>query len=90
MEKLILMTDVEGVKDKDSELISTLNFDEANKAIEEKVISGGMLPKVNCCLEALKSGVGKTHIIDGRVSHALLLEIFTDVGIGTEITRNQQ
>jgi acetylglutamate kinase len=89
-EKLILMTDVEGVKAKDGELISTLNFEEARKAIEGEVISGGMLPKVNCCLEALKSGVGKTHIIDGRVSHALLLEIFTDVGIGTEITRNQQ
>ncbi len=89
-EKLILMTDVEGVKDKEGELISTLNFEEAKKAIEGEVISGGMLPKVNCCLEALKSGVSKTHIIDGRVSHALLLEIFTDVGVGTEITLNQQ
>ncbi|UCD86158.1 MAG: acetylglutamate kinase [Deltaproteobacteria bacterium] len=89
-EKLILMTDVEGVKDKEGKLVSTLNVDEAKKAIAEEVVSGGMVPKVNCCLDALKSGVGKTHVIDGRVSHALLLEIFTDVGIGTEITRNQQ
>lgn len=86
-EKLILLTDVEGVKDKAGRLIPTLNEEEAKILIATNVISSGMIPKVNCCLDALKKGVNKTHIIDGRVEHAILLEIFTDVGIGTEITR---
>ena len=83
-EKLILLTDVEGVKI-DGNLISTLHKDEVDNLIISNKISGGMIPKVNCCLGALKEGVGKTHIIDGRVEHAVLLEIFTDAGIGTEI-----
>lgn len=83
-EKLILLTDVEGVKI-DGKLISTLRKDEVDNLISSNKISGGMIPKVNCCLGALKEGVGKTHIIDGRVEHAVLLEIFTDAGIGTEI-----
>ena len=83
-EKLILLTDVEGVKI-DGKLISTLRKDEVDNLIISNKISGGMIPKVNCCLGALKEGVGKTHIIDGRVEHAVLLEIFTDAGIGTEI-----
>ncbi len=86
-EKLILLTDVEGVKDKTGRLIPTLNGEEAKILIATNVISSGMIPKVNCCLDALKEGVNKTHIIDGRVEHAILLEIFTDVGIGTEITK---
>ncbi len=83
-EKLILLTDVEGVKI-DGNLISTLHKDEVDNLIISNKISGGMIPKVNCCLGALKEGVSKTHIIDGRVEHAVLLEIFTDAGIGTEI-----
>ena len=83
-EKFILLTDVEGVKVDDT-LASTLTDKEVPKLIKDDIISGGMIPKVNCCLDALKSGVHKTHIIDGRVEHAVLLEIFTDAGIGTEI-----
>lgn len=85
-EKLILLTDVEGVLDHEGRLISTLTAAGARDMITNGVIKGGMIPKVNCCLEALSRGVGKAHIIDGRKEHAVLLEIFTDVGIGTEIT----
>lgn len=85
-EKLVLMTDVEGVKNKKGELQSTLSKKKVQQMIKSKVIRDGMLPKVNCCLDALKAGVQKTHIIDGRVKHALLLEILTKEGIGTEIT----
>ncbi len=84
-EKLVLMTDTEGVKAGNHKLISTLTQKEAQKHIKSKVIKDGMLPKVNCCLDALKAGVPKTHIIDGRVRHALLLEIFTKEGVGTQI-----
>ena len=86
-EKLILMTDVEGVKDKKSELLSTLTEKQARKLIQDGVVGAGMIPKVECCIEALKGGVGKTHIIDGRVKHAILLEIFTKEGVGTEVVR---
>jgi acetylglutamate kinase len=86
-EKLILMTDVAGVKDKKGELLSTLKVNQARKMIEEGVIASGMIPKVECCMEALKGGVEKTHIIDGRVKHAVLLEIFTKEGVGTEVVR---
>src|SRR5512136_1491048 len=86
-EKLILLTDVEGVLDKKHRLIPTLDVKKAKRLIAQKVISSGMIPKVNCCLDALAEGVAKTHIIDGRVEHAILLEIFTDVGIGTQIFR---
>jgi acetylglutamate kinase len=84
-EKLILLTDVEGVMDKERRLIPTLDLKKAKRLMDQKVISSGMIPKVNCCLDALGGGVTKTHIIDGRVEHAILLEIFTDVGIGTQI-----
>jgi len=84
-EKLVFMTDVPGVLDKDSKLISTLTRDEAEALIAEGVVSGGMIPKVRSCVRSLKGGVKKTHIIDGRVNHALLLEIFTDRGVGSEI-----
>ncbi|MGH7847528.1 MAG: acetylglutamate kinase [Candidatus Binatia bacterium] len=86
-EKLILLTDVEGVKDKNGKLLSTLKINQANKLIQEGVVGEGMIPKVECCIEALKGGVGKTHIIDGRVKHAVLLEIFTEEGVGTEVVR---
>jgi len=84
-EKFILLTDVKGVMDEKRRLIPTLDTKQAKRFITQKVISSGMIPKVNCCLGALEEGVAKTHIIDGRVEHAILLEIFTDVGIGTEI-----
>jgi len=85
-QKLILLTDVEGVKDKNGNLISTLKREEIPGLIEDGTISGGMIPKVNCCLDALADGVEKAHIIDGRVENAVILELFTDRGVGTEIT----
>ena len=86
-EKLILLTDVEGVKNKKGDLLSTLKIRQAGKLIEDGVVAAGMIPKVRCCIEALEGGVGKTHIIDGRVKHAILLEIFTEEGVGTEVVR---
>ncbi len=86
-EKLVLLTDVEGILDPEGRLISTLRMDEAPRLIEQGVIRGGMIPKVRCALEALEHGVGKVHIVDGRVRHAVLLEIFTRGGVGTEIVR---
>ncbi len=85
--KLILLTDVSGVMDRQGDLVSSLTRHQAVAMIEEGAISGGMLPKIGCCLEALEDGVAKTHILDGRVLHAVLLEIFTDQGIGTEIVK---
>jgi len=84
-EKLLLLTDVQGVMDKDKQLINTMNGKKALKLIDDGIVEGGMFPKVKCCLKALKAGVKKAHIIDGRLKHAVLLEIFTDKGIGTEI-----
>tara|TARA_Y100001960_G_scaffold329218_1_gene419950 strand:- start:120 stop:1040 length:921 start_codon:yes stop_codon:yes gene_type:complete len=88
-EKLILMTDTEGIKNKTGKLRSGLTKKEVGRMIKEKVIKDGMLPKANCCLDALKSGVNKTHIVDGRIQHALLLEIFTEDGIGTQIVEKK-
>lgn len=84
-EKLILLTDIEGVLDKEKKLIPEMTRDEARKLIEDKVAVGGMVPKLTCCVEALDEGVHNAHIIDGRVEHAVLLEIFTESGIGTII-----
>jgi acetylglutamate kinase len=86
-EKLILLTDIEGVKNKAGELISTIDIDDIQELIDNGTISGGMIPKVTCCLEAVQAGVQKAHIIDGRVEHACLLEIFTDKGIGTAVAK---
>jgi acetylglutamate kinase len=83
--KLILLTDTNGVLDKNGSLISTIKTKEVKDLVQTQTITGGMIPKVNCCLEAMKGGVKKSHIIDGRKEHALLLEIFTNEGIGTEI-----
>jgi acetylglutamate kinase len=83
--KLILLTDVPGVLDRDGNLVSSLTRRQAVTLMEEGAIAGGMLPKVKCCLEALDGGVAKAHILDGRTLHAVLLEIFTDTGVGTEI-----
>ena len=82
-EKLMLLTDVEGVKDGNGELIHELSVEEARKLIVEGTIVGGMIPKVDCCMDALAGGVSRAHIIDGRMLHAVLLEVFTDVGVGT-------
>ena len=84
-EKFILLTDVPGVLDGEGKRISTMTEDDARKAIEDGKITGGMIPKVKCGLTALKKGVRKVHIIDGRIPHCVLLEIFTDAGVGTEI-----
>ncbi len=84
-EKLILLTDVPGILDEEKSLISSLTELSARGLIKRGVISSGMIPKVMCAIEALHEGVNKVHIIDGRVEHALILEIFTDAGIGTEI-----
>jgi len=89
-EKLVLLTDVQGVMrtagDADS-LISTLTVDQIKDLIDREIISGGMIPKVGACVDALNGGVNKTHIVDARIQHALLLEIFTDQGIGTQILK---
>jgi acetylglutamate kinase len=83
-EKLMLLTDVDGVRDEAGDLISELSIEEARKYIVEGTIQGGMIPKVECCMDALSGGVTRTHIVDGRVFHAILLEIFTDdSGVGT-------
>jgi acetylglutamate kinase len=84
-EKLVLLTDVSGVLDKQGNLINTMSNARAIEMINEGVIEGGMFPKVKCCLKALQNGVNKTHIIDGRLKHAVLLEMFTDQGIATEM-----
>ncbi len=84
-EKLLILTDVAGILNDQRKLIPTLSKKELSKLIKRGVINEGMLPKVQACLTALEGGVSKTHIIDGRTRHALLLEIFTDQGIGTEI-----
>jgi len=87
-EKLLLLTDVEGIyKDFDdkSSFISSLHVDEARAYIKQGIIKGGMIPKVDACLKALELGAGKTHIIDGRLPHSLILELFTSTGIGTQV-----
>ncbi|KJR40349.1 acetylglutamate kinase [Candidatus Magnetoovum chiemensis] len=88
-EKLILLTDVKGIADKDGNILSSVGKSEIAKHIKENVIKGGMLPKVEACLSALDNGVRKTHIIDGRVPNCLLLEIFTQTGIGSEIVLDE-
>jgi acetylglutamate kinase len=87
-EKLILLTDVDGIRDESGAAVPTLDDDRAHQLIASGVIGEGMIPKVECCLEALKNGVKKTHIVDGRLRHAVLLEIFTREGVGTEVVRS--
>lgn len=91
-EKLMLLTDVEGVKpSRDSEnIIPALTIDEVHDLIDKKIIAGGMIPKVLGCVDALEKGVGRTHIIDGRIPHCILLEIFTYKGIGTMIMKDKK
>lgn len=89
-EKLVLLTNIKGIMrnpDEPDSFISTLTIREARTLIKDDIIQTGMIPKVSACIEALEKGVKKTHIIDARLQHALLLEIFTDKGIGTEIVK---
>ena len=85
-EKVVFLTDVEGIKDAEKKLLPTIEKAEARRLIKEGVISGGMIPKVECALQAVNEGVKSAHIVDGRVQHAVLLEIFTDKGVGTVIS----
>lgn len=87
-EKLILLTNVAGVQDKSGNVLTGLSVKQVDKLIADKTLQGGMLPKVECALNAVKGGATSAHIIDGRVEHAVLLEIFTDEGVGTLITKN--
>ena len=86
-EKLVLLTDVEGIRGEEGTVLPSVDAASARRLIAEGVIVGGMIPKVECCLDALAGGVAKTHIVDGRVLHALLLEIFTSEGVGTQVVR---
>jgi acetylglutamate kinase len=86
-EKLILLTDVRGVFNKEGELISEIDADHIKKMIKRRVIKGGMIPKVQCGLYALKHGVEQVHILDGQIPHVLLLELFTERGIGTMVVK---
>jgi acetylglutamate kinase len=86
-EKLILLTNVAGVQDKKGKVLTGLSVRQVAKLIADKTLQGGMLPKVECALNAVKGGVNSAHIIDGRLEHAVLLEIFTDEGVGTLITK---
>jgi acetylglutamate kinase len=90
--KLVLLTDVKGImreKANEETLISTLSMDDAEMLMKRNIIQSGMIPKVKACIRALSREVLKTHIIDGRIPHSLLLEIFTDKGIGTEIVKTR-
>ncbi len=84
-EKLVLMTDVEGVRGQSGDLVGSLGRDAVQALIASDVVTGGMIPKLRCALEAIDGGVKKVHVVDGRSEHAVLLEIFTDQGVGTEI-----
>jgi acetylglutamate kinase len=83
--KLILLTDTQGVLDQKGNLISSIRGKDSQNLIDDGTVTGGMIPKINCCVEALKGGVKKAHILDGRKEHAILLEIFSNEGIGTEV-----
>ena len=87
-EKLMLLTNVAGLLDAEGRTLTGLSTEQVDKLIKDGVIRGGMLPKIQCALEAVKEGVTSAHIIDGRVPHAALLEIFSDAGIGTLITNS--
>ncbi len=87
-ERLILLTDVDGVLNKKGELISSIDASTINEMIHSEEIKGGMIPKVECALDALNNKVQKSHIINGKLSHAVILELFTDSGIGTQVFIN--
>lgn len=87
VEKLVILTDEQGVLDKEGSLISSLKYSQIHKLVSGGVVTGGMIPKLECCMRALEGGVNKAHIIDGRVPYSILLELFTDSGIGTQIVK---
>lgn len=89
-EKLVLLTNVAGLQDKSGKVLTGLSTAQVDALIEDGTIYGGMLPKIQCALDAVKGGVASSHIIDGRLEHAVLLEIFTDNGVGTLITNNDR
>ena len=92
-QKLVFMTDVEGIlKDKDdpSSLIRRLSANDARAYIKEGIIKGGMIPKTECCLDAIEKGVKSVHVLDGRTPHSILLEVFTSQGIGTMINNEEE
>ncbi len=86
-EKVIFLTDIEGLKDQNQNTISSITISEIEDLIKKGVIKGGMIPKVKACIQAIEKGVGKAHILDGRVPHCILLEIFTKEGIGTQVVK---
>lgn len=88
-EKLFLMTDVSGVLDRENNLISSMSVSEAADALQDETLRGGMIPKVQCAMDAVQAGVDKVHIVDGRIPHCILLEMFTDSGVGTEIVKKR-
>ena len=85
----MLLTNTEGLLDKDGNLLTGLSAMQVDELIKDGTIHGGMLPKIRCALDAVKCGVSSSHIVDGRVEHAVLLEIFTDEGVGTLIRRDK-
>jgi acetylglutamate kinase len=85
--RLLLLTDVAGVLDKDGELLQQLTIDDARRLIREGTITGGMIPKIEGCIEVVEAGVEAVVVIDGRVPHCVLLELFTEHGVGTLVTR---
>jgi len=89
-EKLMLLTNIAGLMDKQGQVLTGLSTAQVDDLIADGTIYGGMLPKIRCALEAVQGGVHSAHIIDGRVPNAVLLEIFTDIGVGTLITNNQR
>ena len=83
--KLLLLTDVAGIIDQNNKLISSLSINEAKKIINEKYVVGGMKPKISTCIKAIDQGVKQATILDGRIPHSIILELFTEHGIGTQI-----
>jgi len=88
-DKLLMLTDIEGVLDGDGQLLSAISPTEVHGLIEAGVVSGGMIPKLETCLAALDKGVGAAHILDGRLPHVVLLETFTEAGVGTKIDHHR-
>ncbi len=88
-EKVMFLTDIEGLKDSEGNVISSIRTEDIVEMIENGIITGGMIPKVKAAVEALENGVGKAHILDGRIPHCVLLEIFTTEGVGTEIVKGE-
>jgi acetylglutamate kinase len=84
--KLLMLTDIEGVLGRDGQLISELSSSAARALIADGTVSGGMIPKLETCLQALDDGVGAAHVLDGRLPHVILLETFTEAGVGTKLT----